>query len=220
MSQLGVWSYDSEMTADFGVNQGLVEEQFLKWVDNPLAVDQAWREYFESLAPDDLPQISSAGTILAPVTAAGLLSPAPVPSGDNGVPASQAAQVAPAGAAAPTEEEEPKDEGVRDSVFLPPTMETPLEVAMPDHPAIVSRASFPPSSEMLAATELQARLERAPVGGGGGAGAQRHQPAFLKALRAASSVRSTSSSLSGPFANISRRLSGNANRIWPSEPTS
>jgi 2-oxoglutarate dehydrogenase complex dehydrogenase (E1) component-like enzyme len=35
------------MTADFGVNQGLVEEQFLKWVDNPLAVDEAWRAYFE-----------------------------------------------------------------------------------------------------------------------------------------------------------------------------
>ena len=60
MSHLGVWSYDSEMSADFGVNQGLVEEQFLKWVDNPLAVDVAWREYFESLAPNDLPQISSA----------------------------------------------------------------------------------------------------------------------------------------------------------------
>ena len=54
------------MTADFGVNQGLVEEQFLKWVDNPLAVDEPWRAYFESLTPTEWPQISSAGTIIAP----------------------------------------------------------------------------------------------------------------------------------------------------------
>ncbi|MBT8469091.1 MAG: hypothetical protein KJN97_10110, partial [Deltaproteobacteria bacterium] len=67
------------MTADFGVNQGLVEEQFLKWVDNPLAVDEAWRSYFESLAPTDWAQISSAGTIMAPITATGLASPAQQP---------------------------------------------------------------------------------------------------------------------------------------------
>jgi 2-oxoglutarate dehydrogenase complex dehydrogenase (E1) component-like enzyme len=43
-------------------------------------------------------------------------------------------------------------------VFLPPTAETALDPVLPDHPAISSRTSFPPSSEMLAATELQARL--------------------------------------------------------------
>ena len=46
-------------TIEFGY-KGLVEEQFLKWIDNPLAVDEAWRAYFESLAPTDWPQISSA----------------------------------------------------------------------------------------------------------------------------------------------------------------
>jgi 2-oxoglutarate dehydrogenase E1 component len=134
------------MTADFGVNQGLVEEQFLKWVDNPLAVDEPWRVYFESLAAEELPQISSAGTILAPVTATGVLSPAPEPGSTNGAGAMRGAN------------EVGGDEGMRNSVLLPPTAETALDPVLPDNPAIVARASFPPSSELLAATELQARL--------------------------------------------------------------
>ena len=128
------------MTADFGVNQGLVEEQFLKWVDNPLAVGEAWRAYFESLTPADWPQITSAGTILAPITASGMLSPAPLPSDGNG------------GGAAPTAEFD-RDGGIRDSVFLPPTAETTLAPLVPEE-----RTSFPPSTEVLAANELQARL--------------------------------------------------------------
>jgi len=135
------------MTADFGVNQGLVEEQFLKWVDNPLAVDEAWRVYFESLAPTDWPQISSAGTIISPVTATGLLSPSPLPSGTEPQPSDGN------GSAAPSPEEFDRDGGVRDSVFLPPTAETTLAPVIPEE-----RTSFPPSSEVLAANELQARL--------------------------------------------------------------
>jgi 2-oxoglutarate dehydrogenase E1 component len=142
------------MTADFGVNQGLVEEQFLKWVDNPLAVEEAWRAYFESLAPTDWPQISSAGTIMAPVTASGMLSPAPQPPDGNGAWAAAAAATSPTPAAS----READDEGFRDSVFLPTTAETALDPVLPDNPAIVSRTSFPPSSELLAATDLQARL--------------------------------------------------------------
>ena len=129
------------MTADFGVNQGLVEEQFLKWVDNPLAVDEAWRTYFESLAPTDWPQISSAGTIMAPVTAVGMLSPAPMPSDGNGFPAG------------PVSTKLAADGDVRNSVFLPPTAETTLAPVIPE-----GRTSFPPSPEVLAANELQARL--------------------------------------------------------------
>ena len=140
----GYWSHDSEMTADFGVNQGLVEEQFLKWVDNPLAVDETWRAYFESLAPTDWPQISSAGTIIAPVTATGMLSPAPLPSDGNGSTALAASTGA---------EEFDRDGAVRDSVFLPPTAETTLAPVL-----LEERTSFPPSSEVLAANELQARL--------------------------------------------------------------
>ena len=129
------------MTADFGVNQGLVEEQFLKWVGNPLAVAEAWRTYFESLEPSDWPQISSAGTVLAPVTTTGMLSPAPLPSDGNG------STLAPR--AADTDDEHRP----RDSVFLPPSTETSLAPLLPE-----GRTSFPPSSEVLAANELQARL--------------------------------------------------------------
>ena len=136
------------MTADFGVNQGLVEEQFLKWVDNPLAVDEAWRSYFENLAPNDWPQISSAGTIMAPVTATGLLSPAaPLDSDGNGSAAPRAPR--PVALVDGTK----VLGGVRNSVLLPPTAETTFEPILPE-----ARTSFPPSSELLAANELQARL--------------------------------------------------------------
>ncbi len=128
------------MTADFGVNQGLVEEQFLKWVDNPLAVAEAWRVYFESLTPTDWPQISSAGAIMAPVTATGMLSPAPLPSDGNGSPMAEPSTST-------------DDHSARDSVFLPPSAENTLAPLLP-----VERTSFPPSSEVLAANELQARL--------------------------------------------------------------
>ena len=142
------------MTADFGVNQGLVEEQFLKWVDNPLAVEEAWRAYFESLAPTDWPQISSAGTVMAPVTASGMLSPTPQPPDGNGAWAAAATAASPEPAASSAADEE----GIRNSLFLPTTAETALDPVLPDNPAIVSRTSFPPSSELLAATDLQARL--------------------------------------------------------------
>jgi len=135
------------MSADFGVNQGLVEEQFLKWADNPLAVDEAWRSYFESLAPTDWPQISSAGTIMAPVTATGLLSPAPSTSDGNGA----AAAVSPGVVELLDVADE--DDGVRNSVLLPPTAEATLDPLI-----LEGRTSFPPSAQVLAANELQARL--------------------------------------------------------------
>ncbi len=131
------------MTADFGVNQGLVEEQFLKWVDNPLAVDEAWRRYFEGLSPADWPRISSAGTIIAPITASGALTPAALPTDGNGAPLSP---------------HEPQPPAVRNSLFLPETAEASFAPHIPEEPKSESRASFPPSSEVLAATELQARL--------------------------------------------------------------
>ena len=53
------------MSQDFGVNQGLVEEQFLKWAANPGAVDPAWRRYFDALPESDWPRLTSAGTVAA-----------------------------------------------------------------------------------------------------------------------------------------------------------
>ena len=131
------------MSTEFGVNQALVEEQFLKWIDNPLAVDEPWRRYFESLSPAEWPQISSAGAILAPVTAAGMLSPAATPTDGNGVPLRVDGEDA---------------FTMRNSMVLPAISETSLGGSMQDAKRVEGRASFPPSSEVLAATELQARL--------------------------------------------------------------
>ena len=38
---------------DFGINQGLVEEQYLRYRDNPRAVDESWRHYFEAMTVAD-----------------------------------------------------------------------------------------------------------------------------------------------------------------------
>ncbi|MGB5809789.1 MAG: 2-oxoglutarate dehydrogenase E1 component [Polyangiales bacterium] len=131
------------MTEDFGVNQGLVEEQFLKWVDNPLTVDEPWRRYFEGLAPTDWPRITSAGTIISPVTATGVLSPAALPTDGNGRALGA---------------DDPDEYSVRNSLFLPATAEASFTPHIPEAIDTDSRASFPPSSEVLAATQLQARL--------------------------------------------------------------
>jgi 2-oxoglutarate dehydrogenase E1 component len=41
------------MELDFGVNQGFVEEQYLRYRDNPAAVDPSWRRFFEALERED-----------------------------------------------------------------------------------------------------------------------------------------------------------------------
>ena len=38
------------MEFDFGVNQGFVEEQYLRYQGNPASVDPAWRTFFEAAA--------------------------------------------------------------------------------------------------------------------------------------------------------------------------
>ena len=64
------------MHHDFGVNQGLVEELYLKYRENPASVAQEWRIFFDSLDEDPLPpRRSSAGTVLAPSVAGGLQAP-------------------------------------------------------------------------------------------------------------------------------------------------
>lgn len=55
------------MDFDFGVNQGLVEELFLRYRENPSSVDAAWKRYFDGLVPAEWPKDStSAGTLEAP----------------------------------------------------------------------------------------------------------------------------------------------------------
>ena len=55
------------MSQDFGVNQGLVEELYLKYRENPTAVPESWQKYFDSLDEDLVPaRRSSAGQVMAP----------------------------------------------------------------------------------------------------------------------------------------------------------
>jgi len=120
------------MSLDFGVNQGLVEEMFLRWAANPTSVDDAWRRYFEQLPQSDWPQLTSAGSIAAPpehvpgANGNGELrvtpgSPAPTPSGLFRLP-----------------------DGAEDIPFVDRRQG--------------ERRSFPPSDAARVATELQARV--------------------------------------------------------------
>ena len=122
--------------SDFGVNQGLVEEMFLAWMSNPTAVEPAWREYFDRLPQADWPQLTSAGTLAAP--------PELVPA---------APQVASNGELR-LPREAPLPSAASPSVFFPPDSENVPFV----REQVPGRPSFPPTSEMLAATHLQARL--------------------------------------------------------------
>src|SRR4051812_29213929 len=38
---------------DFGINQSLVEELYLRFRENPRSVDGAWQKYFERLTPEE-----------------------------------------------------------------------------------------------------------------------------------------------------------------------
>lgn len=55
------------MDRDFGVNQGLVEELFLRYCANPHSVPGEWRRYFDALPPEELPELTSPGAVTAPV---------------------------------------------------------------------------------------------------------------------------------------------------------
>ena len=73
----------ANMYADFGFNQALVEEYFLKYCSNPKSVSPSWRTFFENLPPDQQPELTSSGVVRAP-TWTGQPSPAPTTNGGNG----------------------------------------------------------------------------------------------------------------------------------------
>ena len=77
------------MTGDFGINQGLVDELYARYVDNPLSVAASWRDYF-ARARGAAPLAGHGGIHSAAVTSAS----APP---DSTAPLS----VAPVGSAAP-----------------------------------------------------------------------------------------------------------------------
>lgn len=49
---------------DFGVNQALVEDQYRRYRENALSVDDEWRRFFEGLSPEDRWSLESAGGAL------------------------------------------------------------------------------------------------------------------------------------------------------------
>lgn len=125
-------SLKDEMARDFGVNQGLVEEMFLRWVSNPSSVDEAWQRYFDNLDQVEWPQLTSAGSIAAPS----------VSDGDGGH----------FGNGHSARREGLVDIGGPSGVYkLPPTAEN-----LPSF--IPGRASFPPTDEVLNANVLQGRV--------------------------------------------------------------
>lgn len=74
------------MRQDFGVNQGLIEELYLKYRENPASVSERWRTYFDSLDEEPLPPRRTAnGTLLAPTSAGSFPTPTAlgIPAGDK-----------------------------------------------------------------------------------------------------------------------------------------
>jgi 2-oxoglutarate dehydrogenase E1 component len=132
------------MSVDFGVNQGLVEEMFLRWAENPSSVDESWRRFFEELPHEDWPRLTSAGALPA-------ARPSEARSNGREHAASQArereANGESRGPAGSFGEAHP-------SIYLLPTDEREPS----PYPSVESRTSFPPTGELLAAAELQARL--------------------------------------------------------------
>ncbi|MDQ3032612.1 MAG: 2-oxoglutarate dehydrogenase E1 component [Myxococcota bacterium] len=73
------------MAHDFGVNQGLVEELYLKYRENPTAVAEEWRHFFDNLEEDPLPpRRSSAGAFAAPSSSGGVAAGAPISTAPAG----------------------------------------------------------------------------------------------------------------------------------------
>ena len=123
---------------DFGVNQALVEELFLQYVANPSAVPEEWRHYFDQLPADQIPELTSSGQVLAP-TAVGAPAAVPVPQ-TNGNGHSRM----------------PGQNNPTPSAFFPPTS---AMLPFVDRRGPERRTTtFPPSSELLAANELQGRV--------------------------------------------------------------
>ena len=55
------------MDQDFGVNQALVEELYLRYCENPHSVDESWLKYFDAFYAEQLRTVG--GTLAAPPVA-------------------------------------------------------------------------------------------------------------------------------------------------------
>jgi 2-oxoglutarate dehydrogenase E1 component len=68
---------------DFGVNQSVVEDLYLRYRDNPKAVAEPWRRFFDTLSADDLAELDGGNghAVQQPRTNGGTLVGMPAPAG-------------------------------------------------------------------------------------------------------------------------------------------
>ena len=68
------------MELDFGINQGFVEEQYLRYRNNPASVDPSWRKFFEAFEQRE-PALASGAKLALP-------APVEAPPANGQAPAS------------------------------------------------------------------------------------------------------------------------------------
>jgi 2-oxoglutarate dehydrogenase E1 component len=70
---------------DFGINQSIVEELYLRYRDNPRAVDERWREFFDGLGEPERDQLGKGEPSRAVngATLVGMPAPNAVPNGNG-----------------------------------------------------------------------------------------------------------------------------------------
>ncbi len=134
------------MELDFGVNQGFVEEQYLRYCGNPAAVDPSWRRFFEKLARDH------AGSLAALAEVSEELA-------ENAPPGSYAAQVKASEPPPPANGVHVSNGASNGQALLPAATGV-----LPPTAEFVPRANGPlpataaPSADALLVSELQGRV--------------------------------------------------------------
>jgi 2-oxoglutarate dehydrogenase E1 component len=126
------------MELDFGVNQGFVEEQYLRYRENPGSVDPSWRRFFEGL---ERTQEVGPQTLDSPALSAPQHEPQASPNGNG------------AHSPTPAKAEAPSTAGNgRGGVAV-----TPLPATAEFVPARAPKG-VTPSADVLLANELQGRV--------------------------------------------------------------
>jgi 2-oxoglutarate dehydrogenase E1 component len=135
------------MELDFGVNQGFVEEQYLRYRDNPAAVDPSWRRLFEAMEREGRIEEINGGAVAEVVAAA----PAAA------VPATATPAAAPAELPRSVRNRvEVRSNGVNGNGHVAVAQLPPTAEFVPGAP--VGGLSAPLSADALLVSELQGRV--------------------------------------------------------------
>ncbi len=127
------------MELDFGVNQGFVEEQYLRYRENPGSVDPSWRRFFEGL---ERTQEVGPQTLDSPAQSAPQHEPQAGQNGNGAHGPALAKAEAPSAAG-----------NGRGGVTV-----TPLPATAEFVPARAPKGGVTPSADVLLANELQGRV--------------------------------------------------------------